>query len=55
MATAAALTLRYSKARSGETHPVRATPVGGETRLLDACRADEEQVRRLLITQENVT
>lgn len=60
MATAAALTLRYSKARAGETHPVRAspagaTPVGGETHLLDACRADEEQVRRLLITQENVT
>lgn len=60
VATAAALTLRYSKARAGETHPVHAspagaTPVGGETRLLDACRADEEQVRRLLITQENVT
>jgi len=47
--TAAALTLRYTKAARGTAQPVAVTPVGGEACTLEAVPADDGEVHRWMI------
>ncbi len=52
LATAAALTLRYTKAPAGEAQPVNIAPIGEEASVVEVAPADDARVREWIISPE---
>jgi len=52
VATAAALTLRYTKAPPGDVQPVNVAPVGGDASVIEVAPADDADARARIIALE---
>jgi len=52
LATAAALTLRYTKAPAGEAQPVNVEPVGKEASVIEVAPADDTDAKGWIIAPE---